>query len=100
MQLPDYDIVADRDYFFTITADGVTEHQATVVENIIDAEPALMMRGKTATYPGTITVYHINGQVVAKGKDAIGLHHLSRGIYIVQGRNGSHVSTIKVTINS
>ena len=100
LQLPDYDIVADRDYFFTITADGVTEHQATVVENIIDAEPALMMRGKTATYPGTITVYHINGQVVAKGKDAIGLHHLSRGIYIVQGRNGSHVSTIKVTINS
>ena len=100
LQLPDYDIVADRDYFFTITADGVTEHQATVVENIIDGEPALMMRGKTATYPGTITVYHINGQVVAKGKDAIGLHHLSRGIYIVQGRNGSHVSTIKVTINS
>ena len=100
LQLPDYDIVADRDYFFTITADGVTEHQATVVENIIDVEPALMMRGKTATYPGTITVYHINGQVVAKGKDAIGLHHLSRGIYIVQGRNGSHVSTIKVTINS
>ena len=56
--------------------------------------------GKVATYPGAIVVYSINGQVVASGSDAVGLQHLSRGVYILQGRNGSHVETIKVTIGS
>jgi hypothetical protein len=100
VQLPDYDIVADRDYYFTITADGVSEDNATVIESIVDNAPMIQVRGKVATYPGAITVYNINGQVVASGKDAVALHHLSRGVYIVQGRNGSHVDTIKVTIGS
>ena len=99
-QLPDYDIVANRDYFFTITASSVSEHNATVVENIFDAAPRMITRGNVAIYPGAITVYNINGQVVANGNDTISLQHLSRGIYIIQGRSGSNVDTIKVTINS
>ena len=100
LQLPDYDIVANRDYFFTITASDVTEHNATVVENIIDVAPRIITRGNVAIYPGAITVYNINGQAVANGKDTVPLQHLSRGIYIIQGRSGSNVDTIKVTINS
>ena len=100
LQLPDYDIIANRDYFFTITASSVSEHNATVVENIIDAATRITTRGNVAIYPGAITVYNINGQVVANGNDTISLQHLSRGIYIIQGRSGSNVDTIKVTINS
>jgi len=99
VQLPDYDIVANRDYYFTITSSEVTEVQATVVENVIDVAPAIQLRGAAVTYPGTITVYNVNGQMVASGSDTVGLEHLSRGIYIVQGRSGSHLSTIKVIIN-
>ena len=98
VQLPDYDIVADRDYFFTITADGVTEDQATVVEGIVDAKPMIKIQSNVVTYPGTIIVYNANGQVVAQGKETLGLQHLSRGIYIVQGSNGSNAATAKVAI--
>ena len=100
VQLPDYDIVADRDYFFTITADGVSEDETAVIECMLDAAPVIQVNGKQVTYPGNITVYNTNGQTVAIGKDSMGLAHLSRGIYIVQGRNGSNVSTIKITIGS
>ena len=100
LQLPDYDIIADRDYYFTITASGVVEDQATVIEHVVDDFMSIQVSGKVATYPGVITVYNINGQVVGTGKDAVNLQHLSRGIYIVQGRNGSHVDTIKVAIGS
>ena len=100
VQLPDYDIVADRDYFFTITADGVTEDQATVIESVMDNAPKIQVQGNVALYPGVISVYNLQGQLIAAGKDAIGLQHLSRGIYILQGHSGSHVETIKVAIGS
>jgi len=100
LQLPDYDIVANRDYFFTITATEVTEDQATVLENVIDAAPVFQLRDKVAIYPGSITVYNVEGQVVATGTDAVRLQHLSRGIYILQGRSGSNVATIKIAIDS
>ncbi len=100
LQLPDYDIVADRDYYFTITAGGVEESHATVVEKIVDAAPQIQVRGNVVTYPGAIVVYNVNGQLVASGKDALTLQHLSRGFYIVQGRNGTHTDTIKIAVNS
>ncbi|MBR3729208.1 MAG: hypothetical protein IKN10_09540 [Muribaculaceae bacterium] len=100
VQLPDYDIVADRDYYFTITGAGVTEDQATVIECLTDAAPVVQINGKQVSYPGLITVYNLHGQVIASGKESMGLSHLSRGIYIVQGRSGSNVSTIKLTIGS
>lgn len=100
LQLPDYDIIADRDYFFTITDSEVIENQATVIENVMDSTPKMKVIGKEVTYPGTITVYNVGGQAVATGRDAVSLQHLSRGIYIMQGRSGSHVEIIKVAINS
>ena len=100
LQLPDYDIVANRDYYFTITEGEVIEDQTTIVESIVDVVPVIQVRDRTAIYPGMITVYNLSGQVIATGKDAVGLQHLSRGIYIVQGRAGSHTSTVKFTINS
>ena len=100
LQLPDYDIVADRDYYFRITANEVVETQATVIENVVDNATLMRVNGKTVSYPGAITVYNLHGQVVATGKDAVGLQHLSRGIYVVQGRGGNHVETIKVAIGS
>ena len=100
VQLPDYDITANRDYFFTITGTEVTEIEATVTESIMDAAPRILVRGKMASYPGAITVYNLNGQSVGSGKDAVSLQHLPSGIYILQGRSGSHVDTIKLIINS
>ena len=100
LQLPDYDIIADRDYYFTITANGATEDVATVIESIVDAVPTLQMNGKVATYPGTMSVYDLQGRVVASGNDIISLSHLTRGVYILQGRSGKHVTTVKFTINS
>ena len=98
--MPDYDIIADRDYFFTITDSEVIENQATVIENVMDSTPKMKVIGKEVTYPGAITVYNVGGQAVATGQDAVSLQHLSRGIYIMQGRSGSHVEIIKVAINS
>ena len=100
LQLPDYDIVADRDYYFTITDSEVSETQATVIEHVYDAAPAIRVVGKEASFPGQIRVYDINGRTVATGNDAVSLHHLSRGIYILQGRSGSHTTTLKLIINS
>ena len=100
LQLPDYDIVADRDYYFIITASEVNETQSTVIESVVDDAPRMFIGGRSVTYPGNITVYNLNGQVVATGRDNLGLSHLDRGIYIVKGRSGSHVETIKFTIGS
>ncbi len=97
-QLPDYDIVANRDYYFTISADGVTEDQATVIESVALAAPTMQVRGDVAVYPGEITVYNLQGQAVAGGKDNVSLGRLSTGIYIVQGQGSGNVSIVKVAI--
>ena len=99
LQLPDYDIIADRDYFFTITANGATEDNATVIENVAENVDKMRFSDNVATHPGTITVYNLNGQIVATGKDSISLSHLTRGIYIVQGVGNHNTQTIKVIIN-
>ena len=98
LQLPDYDIVADRDYYFTITATDVVEDQATVIESVVDNAPVMRIDGRNVIFPGAITIYNLHGQAVATGKGAVSMQHLSRGIYIVQGRSGKNVQTIKVTI--
>ncbi|MBR5686135.1 MAG: T9SS type A sorting domain-containing protein, partial [Muribaculaceae bacterium] len=96
LQLPDYDIVADRDYYFTITSSEVTEVIATVVENMADAQARFDISGNEVSYPGTITVYNIHGQVVATGNGSASLTHLDRGIYIVRGQGNHGVSTVKI----
>ena len=98
LQLPDYDIVADRDYYFVITDDSVVEVSASVDEHMADKAPVMVVHGKIVSYAGSITVYNIHGQQVAAGKDMVSLRHLPRGIYVAQGRSGSHVSTLKVAV--
>ena len=100
-QLPDYDIVANRDYFFVITSSQVTQFEVDLdaVELIVDATPAIVLRDNVVSYPGAITVYNTSGQMICSGKDNVNLQHLSRGIYIVRGSNGGHVQTIKIAIN-
>ena len=100
LQLPDYDIVADRDYYFTITASGATEDNATVIENVADSMAKITVSGNVVTYPGTITVYNLHGQVIATGKDSVSLSRLSRGIYIVRGIGSGNTQTIKLSIGS
>ena len=70
-----------------------------MIENVMDAAPKIQVRGKMASYPGVITVYNLNGQAVGSGKDAVNMQHLPAGLYILQGRSGSYVDTIKLIIN-
>ena len=99
-QLPDYDIVANRDYYFSITeSEAVEVSPSTIIEKVLDNAPVLQVRGREVTYSGAITVYNLNGQAVAGGRDGVSLNHLSSGIYIIQGRSGSSLDTIKVAIN-
>jgi len=65
----------------------------------VNALPAVAVRGREVTYSGAITVYNLNGQTVARGKGNVSLNHLSSGIYVIQGRNGSSLDTVKVAIN-
>jgi len=100
LQLPDYDIVADRDYYFSITSSEAVEvSPSTIIEKVLDNAPVLQVRGREVTYSGAITVYNLNGQTVARGKGNVSLNHLSSGIYVIQGRNGSSLDTVKVAIN-
>ena len=71
-----------------------------IIEHIVGNVSAVRIDGKVATYPGTITVYNLHGQVVATGRQEVGLSHLSQGIYIVQGRCDVSTSTIKVIVGS
>ena len=99
LQLPDYDIVADRDYYFIITSSGATEVTTTVIERVADSNPMFNISGGVAVYPGDITVYNINGQVVAHGTQQVSMSHLDRGIYILKGRSDNHTTIIKIAID-
>jgi len=96
-QLPDYDIVADRDYYFTITENGVTEIDVvSVVENVVDGKNAITVSGNVASFPGMIEVYNINGQRVAVGSNTLSLGSLAKGIYILRATDGKQVTSLKV----
>jgi hypothetical protein len=96
LQLPDYSIVANCDYFFTITSSEVTETTATLIESVFNETPAFDMKGSLVSFPGVITVYNINGQAVASGDKNLDIQHLDRGIYIMQGRSDKQTITIKI----
>lgn len=96
-QLPDYDITADRDYYFRINENGVTEVEAsTVIENVADGKTAITVNGNSAHFPGMIEVYNINGQRVAQGNNTVSLDNLTKGIYILRATRGNQATTLKV----
>ena len=96
-QLPDYNIDANRDYYFRIDENGVTEVEvSTIIENVVDEKASIKINGNVASFPGMIEVYNINGQRMAHGVNSLNLDQLNRGIYVVRGSNGKQVSTLKV----
>ena len=96
-QLPDYNITADRDYYFQIDENGVREVEvSTVVENVADSKTAITVSGDIARFPGLIEVYNINGQKLATGKNTLSLANLTKGIYILRASDGKQVTTLKV----
>ena len=96
-QLPDYNITADRDYYFQIDENGVREVEvSTVVENVADSKTAITVSGDIARFPGMIEVYNINGQKLATGKNTLSLANLTKGIYILRASDGKQVTTLKM----
>ncbi len=96
-QLPDYNITANRDYYFQIDENTVTEVEVVSgVENIVDSKTAINMNGNIVSFPGMIEVYNINGQRVAQGNNTLSIAELSRGIYVVRASNGKQVTSLKV----
>ena len=96
-QLPDYNITANRDYYFRIDENGVTELDVvSVVENVVDGKNTITVSGNVASFPGVIEVYNINGQRVAVGSNTLSLGSLAKGIYILRATDGKQVTSLKV----
>ncbi|MBR2146195.1 MAG: T9SS type A sorting domain-containing protein [Muribaculaceae bacterium] len=96
-QLPDYNITADRDFYFRIDESGVTEVEvSTIVENVADGKAAITVSGNVAYFPGMIEVYNVNGQKLASGNTNLSLDNLTKGIYILRVTDGKQVTTLKV----
>ena len=96
-QLPDYNITANRDYYFRIDENSVTELDVvSVVENVVDGKNAITVSGNVASFPGMIEVYNINGQRVAAGSNTLSLGSLAKGIYILRATDGKQVTSLKV----
>ncbi|MBQ3324239.1 MAG: T9SS type A sorting domain-containing protein [Muribaculaceae bacterium] len=96
-QLPDYNITANRDYYFRIDENSVTELEVvSVVENVVDGKNAITVSGNVASFPGMIEVYNINGQRVAAGSNTLSLGSLAKGIYILRATDGKQVTSLKV----
>ena len=96
-QLPDYNITANRDYYFRIDENSVTELDVvSVVENVVDGKNVITVSGNVASFPGMIEVYNINGQRVAAGSNTLSLGSLAKGIYILRATDGKQVTSLKV----
>jgi hypothetical protein len=96
-QLPDYNITADRDFYFRIDESGVTEVEvSTIIENVADGKVAITVSGNVAIFPGMIEVYNVNGQKLASGNTTLSLDNLTKGIYILRATDGKQVTTLKV----
>ncbi len=96
-QLPDYNINADRDYYFAIDENSITEISiSTGVENVVESKSLINVSGGTITFPGMIEVYSINGQKVAQGANCVSIDSLAKGVYILRANDGRQVSTLKV----
>ena len=96
-QLPDYNITADRDFYFRIDESGVTEVEvSTIIENVADNKAAITVSGNVAYFPGMIEVYSVNGQKLASGNTTLSLDNLTKGIYILRATDGKQVTTLKV----
>ena len=86
-----------RNLEIILVDDGSTDSSGLICDAFAEKDPRCKVIHKQNGGQGSAKNA---GQAVANGKDTVTLQHLSRGIYIIQGRSGSNVDTIKVTINS
>ena len=90
LQLPDYDIVADRDYYFIIDDNQVIEIESPLSGVLtIDATPSVMLQGGIVYTTGSIHVFDLMGHQVATGSEQLDINGLSRGIYLIRTEKGS-----------
>lgn len=85
-QLPDFNITANRDYWFRIDDTTVTEIEAAGVESVDVAADGLSFDGHTVRGPegAFITVSNLQGMTVLSGTGPeLSLGTLPRGLYIV-----------------
>ena len=75
-QLPDYNITANRDYYFTLTENGAVEVDPATYSAISDVTAPQMQ--------GPVDIYSIDGRKVGRAaSQADALKSLPRGIYII-----------------
>ena len=96
-QTPDYDIVADRDYFFVVTDTEATEiEEPTAINEVKPAASKIVVTDSMAAFPGRLEVYNLHGQRVAAGEDMVNMAQLPRGIYVLRATAGHHTVATKV----
>ena len=88
-QLPDYDITADRDYYFTLNPLGVLEviFDVTAVADV--KASTLTLNGTQVVGDGVITVFDMAGRQVAVGKQRVAVDDLPAGIYVARDCQGN-----------
>ena len=64
----------------------------------ITTTPLVNMVNGTLQAEGAITVYNLNGMVIAQGMNTINMQSLNAGVYIVSVNNNSAAATCKVLI--
>ncbi|MDO4320318.1 MAG: hypothetical protein Q4C34_07055 [Bacteroidales bacterium] len=97
-QLPDFDIKADRDYWFRIDDETVKEIPAAGLADITVNGSSLTFDGTTVHAPADSTIEVLNMQgmrVLATRGDSLSLDGLASGLYIVSA-NGTQA--IKVAL--
>ncbi len=99
LQLPDYAIEANRDFYFIVDStsvseidfSGLDEIESGIVDNIIIAGNVI-----TAATAESITVYSIQGTVVAHVRDnTLDIHNLTAGVYIVKATGNNNRNVVK-----
>lgn len=98
-QLPDYPIVADRDYYFRIDDQTVEEVVPSGVENVISDQLRLIYDGSGVSCgsESSFTVFSMDGRTVSSGYGRyLSIDGLQPGVYIVTAANQAGSAVIKV----
>lgn len=92
LQLSDYPITADRDYWFQIDDNKVTELHSTGISSTFITSSDLKYDGKSiiTNENSEIKLYNTNGVLIATGNGPImSLDSISEGLYIVVCQQGA-----------
>lgn len=99
IQLPDYPITANRDFYFKVDDNSAVEINPSGVEsvNVDDVQLTFNGREVIADSDSLFMVYDLNGKVIEKdfGR-SIDVSLLSNGLYIVKAESQNSTSVIKI----